>query len=169
MLAFGGKSNSLGRVNEVMDLVRADRSRLNELYECLFDDDAWTRMRAADAFEKVCREHPNWLMPFVSRFRTELAVSKQPSIQWHLAQIYGQVELTEEQRSFAIQWLKQLISQKEVDWIVAANAMNTLSQFRRKGYLSSAELVAPLKVQQSHKSQAVVKRANKLLSELTAC
>ncbi|MGA9858669.1 MAG: hypothetical protein WBQ18_12455 [Solirubrobacteraceae bacterium] len=77
MLAVGGKSNSLGRVTDVIDLVRAEPSRIEELYGCLFEDDAWLRMRAADALEKVCREHPDWLLPFVDRLSTEVAVSTQ--------------------------------------------------------------------------------------------
>ncbi len=68
MLAVGGKSNSLGRVNEVIEIVLHNEPRLNELYDCLFDKDAWIRMRAADALEKVCREHPDWLMPYIDRF-----------------------------------------------------------------------------------------------------
>ena len=41
-----------GRVDDVMALVLGDRSRLDELYACLFSDDAWTRMRAADAIKQ---------------------------------------------------------------------------------------------------------------------
>jgi hypothetical protein len=166
MLSVGGKSNSLGKVDEVIKLVLSDRSRLGELYDCLFFDDAWVRMRAADAFEKICRQHPDWLLPYIDRFPEGLAKSNQPSIQWHLAQIYRQVDLTTEQKSFAIYWLKQLLSTKEVDWIVAANAMDTLAQFTEDGSVSENELVALLKIQQQHKSKAVVKRANKLLEKL---
>jgi hypothetical protein len=168
MLAVGGKSNSLGKVNEVIELILDNKARLNELYACLFDEDAWIRMRAIDAFEKICRQHPDWVLPYIDRFSDELARSSQPSIQWHLAQIYNQVDLTHVQKRFVISWLKQLLSTKEVDWIVAANAMDTLAQFTRDGTFSADELASLLKIQQQHKSNAVIKRANKLLSELSA-
>jgi hypothetical protein len=168
MLAVGGKSNSLGRVDEVIALVEADPSRVEELYGCLFDNDAWTRMRAADALEKICRRHPDWLLPFVDRFPRELGTSDQPSIQWHLAQIYGQVELTSGQRSSAIAWLCRLLSNREADWIVAAQAMNTLSKFTRDGFFPWSELVPLLQIQKMHRSAAVVKRANKLRAEFDA-
>jgi hypothetical protein len=167
MLAVGGKSNSLGKVGEVVELVLHNRSRIDELYGCLFDEDAWIRMRAADALEKVCREHPDWLLPYIDRLSGKLAASTQPSIQWHLAQIYGQIDLTSKQKSFAIRWLKNLLSTEEVDWIVAANAMDTLARFIRDDSLPVAELIPLLKIQQKHKSSAVVKRANKLLTELS--
>lgn len=166
MLAAGGHANSLGRVNEVIDLVLRDKSRLNELYDCLFNKDAWVRMRAADALEKICRQHPDWLLPYVDKIQDELAASTQPSIQWHLAQIYSQVDLTSEQKRLAAHWLKRLLSTKDVDWIVAANAMDTLVQFTRDGSFPVAEIIPLLKVQQTHKSNTVIKRADKLLAEL---
>jgi hypothetical protein len=163
MLAFGGKSNSLGRVNEVIELVILDESRLGELYNCLFNEDAWIRMRAADALEKICRKHPDWLLPYIDRFHDELAKSSQASIQWHLAQIYRQVDLTSEQKNFVINWLKQLLSSNKTDWIVTANAMDTLAYFVKDGSVPVSELNALLKIQRQHKSKSVVRRANKLL------
>ncbi len=167
ILTVGGKTNSLGRASEVIDIVLHDKSRLDELYNCILHEDAWVRMRAVDAFEKICRQHPEWLLPYVNRFADELATSTQPSIQWHLAEIYAQVELTTEQKSFAIRWLKQLLSSVGVDWIVAANAMNTLAQFVRDGSVSESELIILLKLQQQHRSKSVVRRASKLLETLT--
>lgn len=168
MLAVGGKSNSLGRVDEVIELVLQDKDRFRELYDCLFDDNAWIRMRAADAIEKICRQHSEWLVPYIDRFASELAMSTQPSIQWHLAQIYSQVDLTDHQKHVAIEWLKQLLSHKEVDWIVAANAMDTLVQFTKDGSFSDVEMIALLEIQQTHKSNAIIKRANKYLAELAS-
>ena len=163
ILAVGGKSNSLGRAAEVTEAVLQDQTLLEQLYRCLFDEDAWTRMRAADSLEKICRVHPDWLLPYVDRFATDLATSEQASIQWHLAQIYRQVDLTSTQKSFVIDWLKGLLSSTEVDWIVAANAMDTLTQFMQDGSVPKSDLEALLAIQLQHKSKSVVKRANKLL------
>lgn len=168
MLQAGGHANSLGRVNEVIEIVLDDGSRLEELYACMFHEDAWVRMRAADAIEKVCRQHPDWLKSYIDRIASELSGSTQPSIQWHLAEIYRQVDLTEAQKTFAINWLKNLISTVEVDWIVAANTMTTLLKFTKDGSFSRTEMFSLLKVQQEHKSNAVKKRATRLLGELSS-
>jgi hypothetical protein len=168
VLTAGGHANSLGRVNEVIKAVLDDKARLDELYNCLFEDDAWVRMRAADALEKICREQPEWLLPYVDRFPKELAVSNQPSVQWHLAQIYREVVLTPVQKRFAAQWLESLLATKEVDWIVAANAMDTLAQFVDEGSFSRDGLLTLLKVQQQHKSKSVVRRASRLLDKLSS-
>lgn len=166
MLAVGGKANSLGRVNDVIENVLEDQGRLEELYGCLFNEDAWVRMRAADALEKVCRQHPAWLLSYIDRFFEDLSTSTQPSIQWHLAQIYRQVALTDSQKRVVVRWLAQLLSSKDVDWIVGANAMDTLGQFTKEGAFAVADFAPLLKIQQHHKSNAVVKRANKWLDSV---
>lgn len=168
LLAVGGKSNSLGRAGEVVDTVLADQSRLEELYECLFEPDAWLRMRAADSLEKICRVHPNWVKPYVPRFFNELASSDQPSIQWHLAQMFAEIELSPAERKQAIAWLTQRASDKNVDWIVGANVMKTLAYFANQGWVPLANAISLIEGQQNHHSPSVRKRAAKLLAELTS-
>lgn len=167
MLMGGGHANSLGRVNEVIEIVLKDASRLDELYACLLHDDAWVRMRGADALEKVCREHPDWLLPYIDKLADELGASTQPSIQWHVAQIYRQVQLTDAQLRVAQKWLSSLLSTKEVDWIVAANAMDTLMKFTAEGSFPRSQMLTLLKVQQHHKSNAVIRRATKHIAALS--
>lgn len=166
ILAVGGKVNTLGRAGEVLHIVLADQVRLDELYQCLFEDDAWLRMRAVDTLEKVCREHPDWLLPYVDRLLTDVAANSQPSIQWHLAEIFSEIELTPSQRVRAIEIMKHNIADVSVDWIVAANTMATLARFVNHGHVSKADLIRLLKIQQTHHSKAVVKRATKLLEQL---
>jgi len=163
MFTVGGKSNSLGRTAEVVEIVLNDRSRLEELYGCLFIEDSWVRMRAADGLEKVCRKKPDWLEPYVDRFNEELASDGQPSVQWHLAQMYTEIRLTDAQRDFAINWLKGLVNSTDVDWIVSSNAMGALLQFSRQGFIPKEEVIPLFEIQTHHTSKAVRKRARTLL------
>jgi hypothetical protein len=123
-------------------------------------------MRAMDALEKICRQHPEWLQGYVDRMQSGLASSSQPSVQWHLAQIYGQVDLTAQQKRSAINWLKDLISDTDVDWIVSANSMEALMRFTRDGSVPEKDMVRLLKIQKNHKSNAVVRKASKFLYDI---
>lgn len=165
-LAVGGKKNSLGLTEEVVQEVLRDKNRLAELYECLFDEDAWIRMRAADGLEKVCRVHPEWLEPYMERLFTDMATSSQASLLWHFAQIIGEVALTPVQASAALKWLKGILKTADADWIVAANAMTTLTQFAQEGRISKTEAVDLVQIQLQHASQSVRRRAQKLLDVL---
>lgn len=166
ILAFGGKTNSLGRAEEVLESVLKDRSKLNELYSCLFNDDAWVRMRAADCLEKVCRVHPDWIEPHIDKIFTDLAGSTQPSIQWHLAQIFAEVDLTAEQTKQVIAWLKEHLSSTEVDWIVSVNSMKTLLQFYQGRLVPKQEIKSLFELQNQHKSKSVRKKAAQFLEIL---
>ena len=165
MLAEDGKKNSLGRVNDVIEQVLANPSRLEEVYKVLFHDDAWVRMRAADAFEKVCRIHPDWIQPYIDKIQSDLSSSEQASIRWHIAQIYLQVELNDTQKAHAMQWLKDILKSPAIDWIVSANCMTTLAHFARSGDVDKSVERALFTIQSGHHSNAVKKRAQYLLNE----
>lgn len=166
MLAEDGKKNSLGRAPEVVETVLRDHSRLEELYQTISHEDAWVRMRAIDAFEKVCRRQPGWIVPYVDRIQSDLALSTQPSIQWHVAELYMQLELTDKQKREAIQWLKDRVETTEVDWIVASNTLSALAYFVKKGDVSEPIFRSLAEVQLGHASQAVRRRAQRLLDAL---
>jgi hypothetical protein len=166
VLLEGGKSNSLGRAEEVVRIVLSDHSRLKELYDCLSEDDAWQRMRAADALEKVCRIHPEWIEPYIERLLDEYAGTTQPSIQWHMAQIFEQTKLTSEQEQRILDWVTARLEDPKVDWIVAANTMDTLVTFNKRGLVSSDETIRLVHRQLKHHSNSVVKRATKILANI---
>lgn len=168
VLAVGGHANTLGRAGEVVQAVLADRSRLDELFICVFDDDAWVRMRAIDSLEKVCRVYPDWLQPYIGQLLNQAAAIDQPSIQWHLAEMFGEMKLSPGERQRAIEIMKRNIADNKADWIVASNTMDTLIHYVKDGYIPTAELIPLLKIQQTHHSKAVVKRATKLLDKITA-
>ncbi len=166
LLADGGKTNSLGRSGEVISAVLQDRTKLSELYDCLFVDDAWVRMRAIDAIEKIGRVKPEWLLPYIDKIQSELHSFTQPSIQWHIAQIYRETDLNKNQKTNAIFWLKHLLKTTDVDWIVSVNVMKTIMKFTNDGTISGEEATSLFKTQQGHKSKTVKRIASKLLIEL---
>lgn len=159
ILTIGGHKNTLGRAEEVTEMVLNQPSRLAELYDCLFLDDAWVRMRASDALEKVCRVHPEWFSSYIDKLLTDVASSDQPSIQWHLAQILTRVSLSPEQKAKAIHWLKDRLSSIEVDWIVAVESMKALDYFINQGDFNSDDFHPLLAIQRGHHSKTVIKKA----------
>jgi malonyl CoA-acyl carrier protein transacylase len=166
MLLGGGHANSLGRANEVLDIVSSDHSRLDELFDCISADDAWVRMRAIDTFEKLVKANPDLARPYLTPILTKLTTSEQPSVQWHLAQIFGEVDLNDDQRKQAIKWLTNRIATTDVDWIVSVNTMKTLLHFYTTGFVEANELKTLFSTQKEHKSKSVRKKAATFLQEL---
>lgn len=166
VLKAGGHSNSLGRADEVLKVVQDDHSRLDELFSCISADDAWVRMRAIDTFEKLVKDKPAAVQPYLPTIFLNLTKSNQPSIQWHLAQIFSEVELTAKQRSEAIAWLKNTITTTDVDWIVSVNAMKALLYFHQNGFIAVSDIAPLYKVQEGHASKSVRKKAASFLATL---
>jgi hypothetical protein len=126
----GGHPNSLGRTQEVVDIVLDDRSRLEELFEGLADSGELVRMRVGDALEKVCRERPQWFVPQVKRLLKDVGEIEQPSVQWHVAQMLHHLrgELSDDQARRATELLKRNLT-GSTDWIVLNVTMDVLSEW----------------------------------------
>jgi len=168
ILTVGGHSNSLGRAIEVLQTVQGNHARLDELFSCISADDAWVRMRAIDTFEKLVKDKPELAQPYLSSIFSQLTKSEQPSIQWHVAQIFAEVALSDAERNEAVKWLKQRIKSTDVDWIVSVNVMKTLLSFCKQKYISAGELEPLFKTQATHSSKSVRKKATLFLEELVS-
>jgi hypothetical protein len=107
-LLSGGNPRTLHNVAEVTKTILANPGRLDELVRCVLDgDDEIVRMRSGDALEKVCRAQPWLLQPHVPLLLGDLAKIHQPSVQWHVAQMLGQVRLAAPQRGAAVRLMNK--------------------------------------------------------------
>jgi hypothetical protein len=163
----GGHHNSLGRTEEVVELVRADRDRLGELFACLADSDELVRMRAGDALEKVCRSRPAWFRPYVERLLGEVAAIEQPSVQWHLAQILDHLrrDLSDEQDRQATELLQRNLAESN-DWIVLNVTMDILADWAANDPALAGWLRPQLERLSRDRRKSVAKRASNRLAEL---
>ncbi len=93
MLVIGDR-RTIGRSEEAAALIRRNPKRISKLMECLWDEDAGVRMRAADALEKLSRECAAWLEPYKAALVDLLAASTQKEVRWHLALAVPRVRLT---------------------------------------------------------------------------
>lgn len=163
----GGHPNSLGRTEEVIAAVLADRGRLRELFGCLRSNDEVVRMRAGDALEKVCREQPGWLGPYRRRLLGEVAEIEQPSVQWHLAQILGQLDLDPTQARRAKAVLKRNL-ERSADWIVLNVTMEQLFEWAREDPGLRRWLEPRLERLRGDRRSSVRGRAERLLARLAS-
>jgi hypothetical protein len=163
----GGHHNSLGRTEEVVQVVLADRARLNELFAGLGDRDELVRMRVGDALEKVCAQRPEWLVPRVERLLGEVGEIEQPSVQWHLAQMLQRLrpELSDDQATRATKLLKRNLTGSS-DWIVLNRTMDALAEWAARDRALAAWLRPELKRLSRDQRKSVASRASRHLANL---
>jgi hypothetical protein len=94
MLTAGRHRLSSGRTAEVIDLVRAHPRKAAQLLECLWDEDPGVAMRAADALEKLSRNHPSLLSSWKAPLLGLLAQATQNKLRWSLAATIPRLKLT---------------------------------------------------------------------------
>lgn len=163
----GGHHNSLGRTEEVVALVVADPTRLEELFAVLAASDELVRMRAGDALEKVCRQRPEWFVPHVDRIIGDVGAIEQPSVQWHVAQMLHHVrgDLSAVQAGRADALLKRNLT-RSTDWIVLNVTMDVLAAWAEDDPSLARWLSPELKRLRQDPRKSVAKRAAKRLAAL---
>lgn len=166
MLA-GGHPNSLGRTEEVVDIVLADQSRLLDLFATMASSDEVVRLRAGDALEKVCRERPAWFLEHVDRLLGDLGSIEQPSVQWHVAQMLQHIrdDLTAGQAQRATVMLQQNLN-RSTDWIVLNVTMDVLTRWADRDPRLARWLSPELERLGHDRRPSVAKRAVKRQADL---
>jgi hypothetical protein len=164
-LLTGGRPRTLVGVEDALEDLRTDPSRLGELIDCCSAADAVVRVRAVDALEKFARERPELVGARADRLFAELSGSTQPSIQWHLAQLWAEVPLTPSQHERAATWLIATLDTAD-DWIVLGNAMSALAVVAGDDPELRSALRERLRRHSGSRLPSVAKRATRLLAAL---
>jgi hypothetical protein len=136
LMLTGGHPNSLGRTVEVVELIAAAPALLEQLYACYFSDDEVVRLRTSNAFKRIWREHPDWLIPYLDRFLAEISQIDQASTRWTLAQMFLELErlLSPDQKTRAIAVLKRNLDESN-DWIVINETLKALGKWAKEDTL----------------------------------
>lgn len=164
----GGHPNSLGNTIEVVGVILADRNKFDDLYQCYFSKDEVVRLRVSNAMKRICREHPDWLVPYIDKFLNDIAKINQASTQWTLAQLFLWLEkdMTTAQIAQAKRILKHNLETNN-DWIVQNTTIETLSMWAKDDQGLREWLIPKLEDFAKTGRKSVSGRAKKMLAVLT--
>lgn len=91
-----GDLTSDGRADEIVAIVLKSPGFIKDLVAGLGSDNSVIRGNAADAVEKIGREAPELLLPFMHRLLQAAQEDPLDKVQWHLAMLFGYMALFEE-------------------------------------------------------------------------
>jgi hypothetical protein len=164
-LLSGGDPRTLRDADDVVETVLAQPEELDELIRCVLQSgDDIVRMRAGDALEKVCRARPSLLQPQVPLLLGDLSTVHQPSVQWHVAQMLGEVRLTAAQHRRAVRLMITNCDQS-TDWIVLNCSLETLATLARQDPAVVDELRRQLGRHEQSSYRSLANRARRLRLE----
>jgi hypothetical protein len=160
----GGDRRSNKQTDAVLAIVLLDRRKIPTLVKCLWDQDACVRMRAADALEKLSREHGRWLQPFKKRLLGLGAESTQKEVRWHVAVMVPRLQLTTSELAQAADFLQNYLN--GYSSIVKTFAMQGLSDLAEKHAVLRPRVVELIRVLTRSGTPAMRARGRILLRRL---
>src|SRR6266481_6430870 len=101
-LLQGGDRRTIGRSDQVAEMVSGDAKLFPKLSTGLWSAYALGRMRAADAAEKVTRKHRELLRPYKDELLGLMAETQEQELRWHLAVLVPWLEPNARERQVAI-------------------------------------------------------------------
>jgi len=122
----GGKRQSIGESNAVVQEVQDAPDRAAELWETISFADPLVQMRAVDALEKVSVTHPEVLAGHELEILENLSTSELPEVRWHVGLLIPRLRLNQEQMSVAVGVLERL--HDDQSRIVQVNALDGIGQ-----------------------------------------
>ncbi len=158
----GGDLRSEGRADEVAQEIINDQDLLADLVEGLHSDDKVIRGRTCMTLEVISRDHPDLLADVVPQL-IELASSSSVSqIRWHIAEVFGNVPISNDDAERIIPLLLTYLSGKSK--IVKYCAVQTLGVLGKQSP-SKEEIVDEIAALKNE-SKSLGKAVNKALQNL---
>lgn len=118
--------------------------------------------------KRVCREQPEWLIPFIDGLLDEVSKIEQASTQWTLATLLQMLwdAMDQPQQQKARKLLKANLTDWD-DWIVLNNTMEALAEWSVYDTRLRNWLIPKLETLRVDRRRSVSGRAKKLLAKLT--
>ena len=160
----GGHPNSLGRTEEVVDLVLKGKREFEELFNCYQSEDEVVRLRISSALKRIEKAQRDMVLPYVDRLIDEIGELDQASAQWTLAQLFERMfdNMSDKQKKGALKIVKRNLKSHD-DWIVLNTSMETLSSWAEDDTALKRWMKPHLERLSSDKRKSVASRAAKKL------
>lgn len=160
----GGDRRSIGRVNQVADLLRHRPDRLPELIREMWCEDALVAMRAADALEKLTRQGAKGLQQFKKELLGLAEETTQQELRWHLAAILPRLQLNPQEHRCAVRILTGYLQDKSS--IVKTFALQGLFDLSAGHPALQPQVEELLRASLINGTAAMRARSRKLLKEI---
>jgi hypothetical protein len=160
----GGDRRSLGRADEIAEVVSKKPRLFAALFNGLWSEDALVRMRAADAAEKVTRTKRELLQRYKKELLGLMAEESQIEVRWHLALMVPRLVLSAKEKEAAASLLRTYLQDRSS--IVRTHALQGLTDLAETDASMRPAVMELLREAARSGTAAMKARSRKLLSRL---
>jgi|688.fasta_scaffold275567_2 hypothetical protein len=158
-----GNPNSLGRLLEVLEWIKAKEFTIEGLLDLYEKEDRYVSMRVSNILKRLWREDAQIILTHIDRMINQAQSLKNPTFRWTLAQMYDELflELTAKQRTQFIIEIQNNLNLGD-DWIMLSQSMKALQKALNYGF-NIKSIKSRLLALKNHKSKVVRTHAAKLM------
>jgi hypothetical protein len=160
----GGARQSLGRADEIAEMVSKKPRLFAALFKGLWSADPLVRMRAADAAEKVTRTKRELLQGYKKELLGLMAEESQIEVRWHLALMVPRLALNAEEKATAAFLLRKYLGDHSS--IVRTHALQGLADLAETDASMRPAVMELLREATRSGTAAMKARSRKLLLKL---
>ena len=160
----GGDIRSDGEANDVAADVLNHPILFEHLYAGLAEPDDVVRGRSAHALEQVSRSKPELLLPYLDKLAAQSAEDPLPMVRWHLAMIFANLAVFEEQIEPLSSALFRLLDDSSV--FVKNWAISSLTIIGRRYPSLRAKVTEEIKALRNESGKAIQSRVRIALDVL---
>jgi hypothetical protein len=165
-LLVGNDLRSIGKADEVVELVTSDPELFDEVFDGIFHKDKVIRARCADAVEKVSKRFPQYIQKKKSAILKNLNEFNQKEVVWHVALMLGCLKLTKKETEKAFIKLNEWLNSSG-SIVVKVTCMQTMAGYALKNKAIAKSVCDEIQKQIVNGAPAIKARGRKLLKLLT--
>lgn len=159
----GGDLRSDGRADDVARQVIERPEFLPDLIEGFDSDSKIVRMRTAHAIEVISRKHGGLLEECKSKLIKYAKEDTLPETKWHLAQVFGNIDLSDEELHIVLPVLYEYLKSGTI--LVRSWAVVGLGDIAEKNARFRNEILQKVAELEDDKSPAVRKRVSQATAQ----
>ncbi len=163
-LLIGNDLRSIGKSNEVVQLITSDPVLFDEVFRSIFHEDKVVRARCADSIEKVAVRFPKMIQKKKSIILKNLNKFEQKEVVWHIALMIGYLKLSPKELVKAFDVLYKWLNTSD-SIIVKVACMQSLATHAMKNKKLLKSVRGEIEKQMLNGAPAIKARGRHLLAD----
>lgn len=160
----GDDLRSIGRLNDIISLIKDDQKKYDLLFLGIFSNDPVIRARSSDAIEKISKNYSHLLLKHKSKIIKNIDTFTQKELKWHIIMILSYMNYNGQEIEFISDKLIYWFNDKTEDnMIVKVNCLQALFDLAVRYPVLKKKLIRLLNENENNANSSIKARVKKLL------
>ena len=161
-----GKQNSLGETLKVVDFIKNNPKKVEDLFQCFYSENSLVAMRAMNGVKRIIKDDKKVFLKNKDRFLNQFSNSKHNVVKLGLITIYFDfLNHFEEKEVSKIKTIVLNWTKNSSDWMILAQGMKLLEKLSKSDKSLKLKLIEVAKRLKNDERKVVRTKAQKILED----